>query len=74
MKSVVDALREEQTATLRALSCDERVDLALRLGDDDLASYCARALLGREAALQQVRMRRQNGRRPSRAASGESSA
>jgi hypothetical protein len=40
MHSVADDIRQERARTLAALTAVERIDLALRLGDDDLRLYC----------------------------------
>lgn len=62
MRSVADHLREETAERLRVLSPAERVELALRLGDDDLETFRRASGLSRAAALRELRRRRQLGR------------
>jgi len=64
--SVADALRSEAEAEIRSLSSSERVELALRLGDDDVEIYRAARRLDRNAAEAELRRRRQQGRQPCR--------
>lgn len=64
MRSVADALRNELRAKVAALTPDARVTLALRLGDDDLAVFCAAQRLDRRAAVRLLERRRQATRRP----------
>lgn len=71
MRSVADELRAERRAVGHDLPSDERVELAWRLGDDDLAAYCAARRLDRVTALQRIRALRQMGRMPSRCAAEE---
>jgi hypothetical protein len=73
MRSVADEVRRQRQAALCALADAQRVDLALRLGDEDLAAYCAAERLDPGTARQRLRARRQLGRRPSRCAGGEGS-
>lgn len=62
MRSVADEHRRKEARKLAALSADERVALALRLGDDDLEVFRAARGLGREEALRLLRRARQAGR------------
>ncbi len=65
MRSVADALRDEGRRRLAALTPDERIDLAFRLGDADLAALRQ----ARGLTFDQARMRfatsRRHGRQPS---------
>jgi hypothetical protein len=63
MRSVADDLRGEQRAAERRMTPQQRVALALRLGEEGLRVYCAASGLDRAEALRQVRDRRQAGRR-----------
>ena len=66
MRSVADDLREElQEQTLR-LSVEERMALALRLGERGLELYRQAHGLDRETALRQLQRQRQVGRTPSK--------
>ena len=47
---------------MAAMSADERVSLALRLGDDDLEIYRMARGISRDEALRRLRMARQAGR------------
>ena len=51
---------------MAAMSADERVALAFRLGDEDLEVYRRARGLSREVALRRLRMARQVGRVPCR--------
>ncbi len=51
---------------MAAMSADERVALAFRLGDEDLEIYRRARGLSREVALRRLRMARQVGRVPCR--------
>jgi len=62
MSSIADHHRREEARALAALSADERVALALRLGDDDLEIYRHAQGLDREDALTALRQARQAGR------------
>ena len=66
MRSVADAHREEDARAMAAMSADERVALAFRLGDEDLEIYRRAWGVSREVALRRVRMARQAGRVPCR--------
>jgi hypothetical protein len=71
MRSVADQVREARRALPQALAADELVELALRLGDDDLAAYGAAQQIDRPTARRRVRAQRQVGRAASRCASVE---
>lgn len=58
-------LRQRTTEDVLALTPRERLDLALRLGDEDLARYMAATGCDRAAALRDLRRARAVGRRPS---------
>jgi hypothetical protein len=66
MRSVADDHRDEDARSMAAMSADERVCLALRLGDEDLEVYRRARGLSREDALRRLRMARQAGRFPCR--------
>jgi hypothetical protein len=66
MRSVADDLRAETARTVARLSAEERITLALRLGDDDVALYrAAHPVSDHEARLTLARTR-SHGRRQSR--------
>lgn len=68
MRSVADELvLEERNATL-ALSVSERVALALRLGEQAIATYASANGVSRDEARRILRRNNQIGRRPSVAA------
>jgi len=71
MKSVADDLRRETRDAVLRLSADERMSLALRLGDEDVAMLIAMHGAGREAVLARIRRLRAVGRFPSRAHDSE---
>jgi len=64
MRSIADDHRREEARALASLSADDRVSLALRLGDDDLEIYRHAQGLDREDALKALRQARQAGRVP----------
>jgi hypothetical protein len=55
MRSVADDLREEQGRNLQALTVEERVALAFRLGERDLEFYMATNHVGRKEAMAHFR-------------------
>jgi hypothetical protein len=65
MRSVADDLRRDARRSLAALTIEERIALALRLGDDDVTLFCAVHRV--EESLGRVRLAqaRRSGRRPS---------
>jgi hypothetical protein len=65
MRSVADDLRQRDREAVLALSPEERIDLALRLGDEDLELFCRIQGLDRREAIRVLQRRRQAGRRPS---------
>jgi hypothetical protein len=67
--SVADALRRELKQAQAALTPDERVRLALKLGERDLGIFMQASGLGEPAARLELARRRQAGRRPSKSAS-----
>ncbi|MFL6197109.1 MAG: hypothetical protein ACJ75H_23185 [Thermoanaerobaculia bacterium] len=66
MRSVADELRERDRAAIRRLSPQERIELALKLGDEDLATFCQAQGVDRETGLRILQRRRQAGRTPSK--------
>lgn len=71
MKSVVDDLRAETRRAVRELPIAARIELALALGDDDLALFMRTSGLRREPALRTLQRQRARGRRPSVAAAAD---
>lgn len=66
MKSVADDLRDELREEMRRLSVDERIQLALRLGEEGLERFRQANGLDRETAIRLLQRRRQAGRTPSK--------
>jgi len=66
MRSVADDLREEQLREMQKLTPEERIELALRLGEEGLRFFMATHGLTREEAIRQIRRQRRAGRAPSR--------
>jgi len=67
MRSILDDLRDESRRDLARRTPLERIELALRLGDDDVALVCAgRAVSGQEAK-RLIARSRQRGRHVSAA-------
>jgi hypothetical protein len=66
MKSVADDLRAELREKMRHLSVQERLDLALRLGEESLELFRQANGLDRKTAIRLLQRRRQAGRRPSK--------
>jgi len=66
MRSVADDLRRRDREAVLKLSPEERIALALRLGDEDLELFCRTQGLDRSEAIRILQRRRQAGRRPSR--------
>jgi hypothetical protein len=62
------AIAEARAARIAALTPDARVSLAIRLGEDGLASFMAAHQLDRRSAIARIKATRQLGRRPSRSA------
>lgn len=69
MKSVADTLAAETLADVLALSVEERIALALRLGERDAALYAAANGVRLADAKQVLRRNGQRGRRASACAS-----
>ena len=65
MRSVADDLREEQRREMLALSVDERIALALELGEEGIALLMSAQGIDREEAIRRIRRTRHIGRRPS---------
>lgn len=68
MRSVADELREDSRRRMMALTPDERLRLALLLGDADIALFQAAQSLTFVEARARLARSRQTGRVPSRAA------
>jgi hypothetical protein len=66
MRSVADDLRQRDREAVLKLSPEERIALALQLGERDLEIFCRFQGLEREEALRILQRRRQAGRRYSR--------
>jgi len=66
MRSVADDLRRRDREAVLKLSPEERIALALRLGDEDLELFCRTQGLDRSEAIRILQRRRQAGRRYSR--------
>ena len=64
MGSVADQLKREDLRRALAMSPDERVALAFRLGEEDLAIYRAATGMSRDEALRDLRDQRRFGRTP----------
>lgn len=68
MASVADQFRRDTAALVARLSVQERIALALSLGDDDLALYVRTSGTERDTAVSELQARHARGRTPSRAA------
>lgn len=66
MKSVADDLRAELREKALQLSVQERLDLALRLGEESLELFRQANGLDRKTAIRLLQRRRQVGRIPSK--------
>jgi hypothetical protein len=66
MRSVADDLREAQVRDLQQLTPEQRVQLALQLGEEGLEFFMATNRLTREEAVKKIRLQRRAGRNPSR--------
>lgn len=69
MRSVADELRQRDRESVRALSAQERIELALKLGDEDIAAFCEAQGVDRATGIQRLQRRRQAGRTPSKCTS-----
>ena len=65
MQSVATVLRARNDAEVRRMSQAERVELALRLGDEAIESIRAAHGVDRRTAIRLIERRRQTTRRPS---------
>lgn len=66
MRSVADDLREELQEEVLRLSFEERMALALRLGERGLEMFCQASGLDRETAIRELQRQRQASRTPSK--------
>ena len=66
MRSVADELREEDIREMQKLTPDQRVRVALRLGEQAIEIYMAANHVDREAAVAAFRRTGSAGRVPSR--------
>jgi hypothetical protein len=64
MSDVADEVRRRHQERIRRMSPDERVELALALGDEAQEGFRRRHGLSREEAFRILRARRQEGRTP----------
>ena len=69
--AVAHAVSQEQRDRLKAMTPAERVALAVRLGEDGLASYMATRGIDRHTAIARIRATRGIGRRPSASADAD---
>ena len=65
MTSVADALRAATVARILAMPIEDRIALALSLGDADLEAFVRGSGLPQDEALARLRESRQHGRHPS---------
>lgn len=66
MRSVADEFRERDRKAVQALSVQERIELALSLGEADLEIFCRTQGVDRATGIRLLRRRRQVGRTPSK--------
>lgn len=66
MKSVADELRKRDREAILKLTVEERMELAFKLGEEDLALFCQHQGVDRETGIRLLQQRRQAGRRPSK--------
>ncbi|HKH50037.1 MAG TPA: hypothetical protein VKM72_35745 [Thermoanaerobaculia bacterium] len=66
MRSVADDLREELQEEVLLLPFEERMALALRLGERGLEMFQQASGLDRETAIRELQRQRQAGRTPSK--------
>jgi dsDNA-binding SOS-regulon protein len=66
MRSVADDLREELQKEVLRLSFEERMALALQLGERGLEMFCQASGLDRDAAIRELQRQRQASRTPSK--------
>jgi hypothetical protein len=62
MRSVADEAREQSRREVGQLSAEQRIALALRLGERDLELYCGKHGLDRDSGRRRLRRQRQQGR------------
>lgn len=65
MDSPADWAKRRTREAIVAMTMDERIELALALGEDDLRLFMDVQRIGREEALAVLRRQRHVGRRPS---------
>jgi hypothetical protein len=65
MRSIADDLRRRTIEQVASLSPEQRIELALMLGDQDLERLVRSSGLSPSAALRRLRASRQRGRRAS---------
>ena len=70
MSSVARFVRQRTIESVRAMSTEERIDLAFALGEHDLTLYMNARASDRAPAIAVFRKNRRIGRRPSQVASG----
>jgi hypothetical protein len=63
---VAEDLRDDTRARVLELSVDERIELAFRLGEEELENFASARGLDRDTALRILRRQRRAGRRYSR--------
>lgn len=66
MRSVAEEFRERDRKAVQALSVQERIELALSLGDADLELFCRTRGVDRATGIRLLRRQRQTGRTPSK--------
>jgi hypothetical protein len=66
MRSIADSAREDLRRETLELSLEERIEGALRLGEEALALFQQTSGLGRDEAIRELERRRQAGRTPSK--------
>ena len=69
--AVAHAVSEEQREQLAAMTPAERVAVAVRLGEEGIASYMATHGLDRQTSIARIRATRRVGRRPSASADAD---
>ncbi len=66
MRSVADHLREELQEEVLRLPFEERMALALRLGERGIEMFCQASGLDRKTAIRELQRQRQASRTPSK--------
>ena len=64
MESVADELRKRDREAILKLSFEERLELAFKLGEEDLALFCQHQEVDRRTGIRLLQWRRQAGRQP----------